>query len=261
MTEGRETEGRESGAARSLRRAIAMLDLLHARARPLSMAEIVAGLGIPRSSAYEIARVLSEAGWIAPDGAGLALGQRLHELGQAQGQQAGLLREGARVVRSLRDETGDTVQLSVLDGDLMRVLLKEEGTRALRIVSQAGSRVPVNWAAAGRLLVSDLPDDALRRLLEATVAPSPTGQAETDVPRLMAQVRAFRARGWATELNETNEHAGCVAAPVLDGEGRCVAALSVAAPEQRLRPPHLEELAEAVTRHAAALSASVAAGG
>jgi IclR family transcriptional regulator, KDG regulon repressor len=139
----------------------------------------------------------------------------------------------------------------------MMVLLKEEGTRALRIVSKAGSRVPVNWAAAGRLLVSDLEDGPLRRLLGATVAASPTGQAETDIDRLVTQIRAFRDRGWATEVGETNEHAGCVAAPVLDGRGRCVAAISVAAPEQRLRRPHLDDLIEAVRHHAAELSRAI----
>ena len=63
-----------------------------------------------------------------------------------------LLKDGSRIAEQLRDETGETVQLSVLDNDLMMVLLKEEGVRPLRIISQVGSRVPVNWAAAGRLL-------------------------------------------------------------------------------------------------------------
>jgi DNA-binding IclR family transcriptional regulator len=162
------------------------------------------------------------------------------------------------VVRGLRDEPGDTVQLPALDGDRMAVLLKEEGLRAVRIISRAGSRVPVNWAAAGRLLVPDLEDDALRRLLAATVAPSPTGRAETDVERLVAQVRASRAQGFAVGIGETDEHAGCMAAPVLDAAGRCVAAISIAAPEQRLAAPHREAAVEAVVRAAGALSRRLA---
>ena len=50
----------------------------------------------------------------------------------------------------------------------------------------------------------------------------------------MAQIRRFRRQGYATELNEANEHAGCVAAPVIDASGRCIAALSIVAPEQRM---------------------------
>ena len=148
--------------------------------------------------------------------------------------QVDLLHDGSQIVEELRDETGETVQLSVLENDMMLVLLKEEGSRSIRIISRVGSRVPVNWAAAGRLLVSDLDDATLGALLKRSVRQSPTGRAITDVPKLIQQIRKFRKQGYATELNETNEHAGCVAAPVIDGSGRCVAAISVVAPEQRL---------------------------
>ena len=55
-------------------------------------------------------------------------------------------------------------------------------------------------------------------------------------------------------MNEANEHAGCVAAPVIDEFGHCVAAMSVVAPEQRLTSPNREVLIAAVTEAAARLS-------
>jgi DNA-binding IclR family transcriptional regulator len=244
--------------ARSLRRAVAMLALIRTRGRPQSVAEMAAALSIPKSTAYDLVRAMLDEGLLTPaEGARFALGRRLHELAAGYRAQVDILREGTRIVRALRDETGETVQLSALDGPLMHVLLKEEGFRAVRIISHTGSRVPVNWAAAGRLLVSDLDDDGLRRLLSATVAPSPTGRAETDVARLVAQIRAFRAAGHAIEIGETNEHAGCVAAPVLDAEGQVIAAISLAAPEQRLLSPDREALVAAVVRAAAELGAAI----
>lgn len=244
--------------ARSLRRAVAMLTLIHSRGQPQSVAEMAAALSIPKSTAYDLLNAMLHEGLVTPaDGTRFALGHRLHELGAGYRAQVDILREGSRSVRALRDETGETVQLSAMEGPLMHVLLKEEGFRAVRIISNTGSRVPVNWAAAGRLLVSDLDDDGLRRLLTATVTPSPTGRAETDVDLLMAQIRAFRTAGYALEIGETNEHAGCVAAPVLDGEGRVIAALSLAAPEQRLNSPDLPMLVAAVRRAAADLSGAM----
>src|SRR5581483_313886 len=100
----------------------------------------------------------------------------------------------------------ETVQLSVLENELMLVLVKEEGSQPIRIISRIGSRVPVNWAAAGRLLVSDLDDAALRGLLQRTVRPSPTGQAETNIGKLIAQIRRFRRQGYGIEINEANAH-------------------------------------------------------
>lgn len=252
----REAPDEESTGSRSVRRALDILELMLTRGEPVTVAQIIAELSIPKSTAYELVRTLSEGDYLAPSGrgSGLFLGRKLFELGMAYRSHVDLLKDGAQVAEELRDETGETVQLSVLDDDMMMVLLKEEGIRPLRIISNVGSRVPVNWAAAGRLLVSDMDDKALTALLEATVRPSPTGRAATDVAKLITQIRRFRRQGYATELNETNEHAGCVAAPVIDASGRCIAALSVAAPEQRLAKPNRDYLIVSVIKAAEKLS-------
>ncbi len=246
----------ESTGSRSVRRALDILELMLRRGEPLTVAQMVTDLSIPKSTAYELVRTLSEGDYLAPSGhgGGLFLGRKLLELGMAYRGHVDLLKDGARIAEELRDETGETVQLSVLDKDLMMVLLKEEGVHPLRIISQVGSRVPVNWAAAGRLLVSDMDDKALAALLSSTSLPSPTGRALLDVEKLIAQIRRFRKQGYAVELNEANEHAGCVAAPVIDGSGRCIAALSVVAPEQRLTRSNRDSLIEQVKSAAEKLS-------
>lgn len=246
----------ENTGSRSVRRALDILELMLQRGEPVTVAQIVSELSIPKSTTYELVRALSEGDYLAPSGrgSGLFLGRKLFELGMAYRSHVDLLKDGSRIAEQLRDETGETVQLSVLDNDLMMVLLKEEGVRPLRIISQVGSRVPVNWAAAGRLLVSDMDDKALTALLTATNRQSPTGRAITDVKKLIQQIRKFRKQGYATELNETNEHAGCVAAPVVNAAGRCIAALSVVAPEQRLTKPNRDYLIERVKSAAENLS-------
>jgi len=226
----------ESSGSRSVRRALEIFELMLQRGAPVTVAELVQELRIPKSTAYELARTLTEAGYLerAPRDGALFLGRKLYELGMVYRSQVDLLKDGSQLVEELRDATGETVQLSVLENEMMLVLVKEEGSQPIRIISRVGSRVPVNWAAAGRLLVSDLDDDALAALLTHTIRSSPTGRAPTDVDRLIQQIRKFRDQGFGFELNEANEHAGCVAAPVIDSRGHCVAAISIVAPEQRL---------------------------
>ena len=241
--------------SRSLRRAAAILDLLLDGDEPLPVSVLTARLGIPKSTAYEIVRTMTELNLLETNSQGTVfLGRKLFELGMAYKSHMDLMKEGSRVVEELRDETGETVQLSVLENDMMLVLLKEEGSMPVRIISRIGSRVPVNWAAAGRLLVSDLDDEALRAALARSISQSPTGRAAVDIDQLIAQIRTARAQGYATELGEVNEHAGCVAAPVIDASGRCIAAISAAAPEQRLHGDNRQRLIEAVTAAARALS-------
>jgi IclR family transcriptional regulator, KDG regulon repressor len=251
----------EQGGSRSVRRALEILEFLLQRGEPATVAAIVGALQIPKSTAYELVRSLSEAGYLEPAGrnTGLYLGRKLFELGMAYRSQVDLLRDGSQIVEELRDATGETVQLSVLENDMMLVLVKEEGSRSIRIISRVGSRVPVNWAAAGRLLVSDMDDSTLSALLKRSVRQSPTGRSITDVQKLVQQIRKFRKQGYATELNETNEHAGCVAAPVIDGDGRCIAAISIVAPEHRLGKQNREELIRKVRESASRLSSRLGA--
>jgi len=244
------------GGSPSIRRAVDLLEFLRTRGEGATGPEIVAALGIPKSSTYDLIRTLLETGLLQAE-AGQPryfLGRRLYLMGLAYRAQVDLLREAAATARALRDETGETVQFSVLDEDHMLVLLKEEGLHPLRIISSVGSRVPVNWAAAGRFLVSDLADAPLRALLGRTVRPSPTGGAETDIDALVTRIRAARRTGHAIEINETNAHAGCVAAPVLDEAGQCIAAISIVVPEPRLTADRIPALIAAVGRAAAQLS-------
>jgi DNA-binding IclR family transcriptional regulator len=244
----------DAGGSRSVRRALEIFEFLLQLGGPTTIGEIVSALQIPKSTAYELVRTLSDSGYLEPSRrGGIFLGRKLFELGMAYRAQVDLLRDGSQIVEDLRDQSGETVQLSVLENDMMLVLLKEEGSHPVRIISRVGSRVPVNWAASGRLLVSDMDDDALTSLLEKSVRQSPTGRATTDIPKLIQQVRKFRKQGHASELNETNEHAGCVAAPVIDGTGKCVAAISIVAPEHRLKQ-NRESLTQQVRAAAATLS-------
>jgi len=251
----------ESSGSRSVRRALDIFEFMLQRGEPLSVAEIVQALNIPKSTAYELARTLTEAGYlerVAKDGS-LFLGRKLYELGMVYRSQVDLLKDGSQVVEELRNATGETVQLSVLENEMMVVLVKEEGSQPIRIISRVGSRVPVNWAAAGRLLVSDLDDDTLDALLARTVRQSPTGRATTDRKHLIQQIRKFRRQGFGLELNEANDHAGCVAAPVIDSRGRCVAAISIVAPEQRLGRSNRNKLIEQVRDAAERLSGRLGA--
>jgi len=242
--------------SRSVRRAFNIFELMLVAGEPLTVAQLVAQLRIPKSTAYELVRTLSDGGYIERMGqrSGLFLGRKLFELGMAYRSKIDLLQEGSQVVEELRDATGETIQLSVLENMMMLVLVKEEGSQPLRIISRIGSRVPVNWAAAGRLLVSDLDDVALRNLLRRTVKQSATTRAIMNIDKLVTQIRQFRRQGYAIEINEANHHAGCVAAPIIDASGRCVAAISVVAPEQRLRRGDRKRLIAAVGEAADRLS-------
>jgi DNA-binding IclR family transcriptional regulator len=244
------------GLSRSVSRVLVTLDAMLAKGRPVSISEILDDLGLSRTTAYEMMRTLKRYHYVEQlAGTGkYRLGRRLYELGTAYRDQVDLLKEGTEIASQLCGRTHETVQISVLDTDSMLVVIKNQGTQPIAFVTQVGSRIPINWGASGRLLVSDFSDEELRQRLPAMVRPSPTGKAPTDVDVLIREIREARKRGYAFQLSQAAHHSGAVAAPIIDGSGRCIATISVVAPEHRFRKSHLAMITKAVREAATQLS-------
>ncbi len=115
-------------------------------------------------------------------------------------------------------------------------------------------------------IAGELPADAAESLsagLEALfevegALPRHTPATVDDPTKLMDELRAIRMRGYATDLEEFSEGLHCVAAPVRDGSGRVVAALSLSGPSARLGEERLHgSLADAIGEAAGKLSSDL----
>lgn len=135
--------------------------------------------------------------------------------------------------------SGETVNLAVPSGS--HVLNVAELPSAFILSSSTGwtGRTTASHAAAnGKVLLAfgelALPESGeLERFTPRTV---------TSRRQLARELLVVRQRGYATAVSELEEGLSAVAAPVFDGNGRCVAALSVSGPEFRLGPDDLENL-------------------
>jgi DNA-binding IclR family transcriptional regulator len=219
----------------SVRRAIAIIQLLYGKLHPVKAREISNRLRLPLSSTYGILRELERAGWIeaAPDGF------------VATGNIVGLADRALRgktplaylvpLVQQLRDETQETAQLCILSGREVVVVAAAQGLQTISVAAEVGRRSPVNWLAAGRVLLTAFDDVDLAASLDDMIVPSPTGKAPTSGQVLLAQVQDTRRQGHWCQIGEAADFTGAIAAPIVDGTDQCVAAMSIVAPEHRLR--------------------------
>ena len=226
------TERASSSAERSLR----LLALVAREGRVMSLAELAAGLDLPKATVHRMCTQLLASGFLARD-----LDQRSYSVGMALRQLAfdvlnhGVER-GARhaVLDGLVREVGETCNFTTLDGAAVLYLDRVEAHWPLRLTLEVGSHVPLHCTASGKLFLASLPAARRDALLGALGLEALTRNSLTDVRALRAECDAIAARGYATDREEFMAGLIAVAVPVRDTSGTVRAAIAVHAPTARM---------------------------
>ena len=208
---------------------------------PCALTELCDRTGLPRATAHRLAVGLEVHRLLARDAEGRwRLGPALTEL--AAHVIDPLLAAGAAVLPRLREITGESVQLYRRDGTTRVCVVALEPPAGLRDTVPVGTRLPMTAGSGAKVLLA-FGDAATAR----AVLPD---AAFTD--RTLAEVRR---RGWAQSVAEREPGVASVSAPVRDGQGAVIAAVSVSGPIDRIgrRPgarwaADLVAAAEALTR-------------
>jgi IclR family KDG regulon transcriptional repressor len=221
-------------------RAFDILELFLREEQPLTVPEIAARVGLPRSTAHELVRTLAARHYLAPAPSQphqFALGSKSFELGNAYASRVDLIVEGQHVARKVAAESEETVHLGVLDGLEVVYIVKEDSSHTLRMVSGVGLRRPAHCTAMGKMLLSAIPDDELaRKLGDFDELPGLTPNSITSRGCLFEELAAVRARGFAFDDRESNPSVRCVASPIFDHTGTMIAAMSISIPVFRDLP-------------------------
>lgn len=237
-------------------RAFDILELFLDVDEQLSAPDIVRKTGLPRTTVHELLVTLVARGYLVGEAHGrYRLGVRLHQLGSRYAEQLDLASEGQQVARQVADDCGETVHVAILEDTDVIYIAKVDSTHAVRMVSSAGRRLPAHCTALGKLLLAALPDDELRaRIPASTPLVAMTPKSITEPAVLHAELARIRERGIAVEEHESNPDVSCVAAPVRDGSGQVVAAMSISVPTVRWSPERSDELERLVVAGASDLS-------
>lgn len=215
-------------------RTIEIIDHLVRHGTQSTVAELARALDAPTSTIYKIVGELTEHGLLVRDRSGAAtLGPRLMYFGLAYQDSMPFIGVANKVMRTLSAEVGESVQLCGRDDTMMVVIAMVEGPGTFVVSSRVGSRVPLNWTASGRLLTGHLPDGARRSLYARACLPSPTGRAETDPSVLAHESRLALEQRCSIQLGISDYALACIAAPLINPAGECVATMSIVLPERR----------------------------
>ena len=247
---------RQHSTLSSVRNAARLLKEFSYGSREIGVTELSRRLGIGKSTAHRLLHTLAEERLLERDpytGA-YRLGLAMYELGSVVSAHTDIHEACSPVIDELRNATRETVQVGVLDGREVVYVERRESPQAIRLFGRVGHRNDAYCTSTGKVLLAFLPEERLEILLSDWDLRPHTSFTITDVDRLREQIALVRKRGWAEQINETEMGAASIAAPIRNGLGEVVAALSVAGPVQRLQGDSLKRFTRPMVEAAGAIS-------
>lgn len=180
-------------------RAAAVLRTLKEAPGGMSLGQIAERVELPRSTVQRIVQALQEERLVIISGTagGVRLGPELHDLARAA--RYNIVDQLRPLLRELMEETGETVDLSVLRGGRMIFLDQVQGTHRLRAVSSVGEVFPVASTANGRSCLALLSDTEARTMAENEWERL---DQKPDWPRLSKALNICRATGFAEDHDD-----------------------------------------------------------
>ena len=210
--------------------------------------------GLSKSSVHRPLTTLVELGYVKQEAATAryAASLKMWEVGSAVLDRLDLKRVAAEPMTGLAGETGETVHLSILDGNHVVHIDKIECEHAIRAYSRVGGRVPVHCIATGKAMLA-FQSDAFIRMATAELKPA-TPNTVVDPDLLLTELAQIRRNGISISRGAWQPGVDGIAAPIRDATGHVVAALGISGPAIRLRSKECARYTPLVADAAAKIS-------
>jgi DNA-binding IclR family transcriptional regulator len=220
---------------RSVERASNLLRTFVEHDVDLSLAEIAKENHLDPSTALRMLAVLEAQRLVEHDSSSgkYRLGVTCLELGSRFLRDNDIRKRALGLMESLRNGFGDTVHLSLLDGNEIVYLEKLDGLYPIGLMSaRVGGKAPTHCTGAGKVLLAFLPEPELHPLLPSELKRY-TDFTVTDPIELGIAFRRIREIGYAVSCQEHEIGVEDLAVPIFNDKG-VAAAMSVSGPVQRI---------------------------
>jgi IclR family transcriptional regulator, KDG regulon repressor len=236
-----------SQLVRAVERALDIL-LCFTREDPVrSLTQISECVGMSKTTVHRLLGTLESKRFITRDKVtGLyRLGFRFIEMASLVLQDVELHRWADPYLQRLSAECGETVDLSILDGDHVMYLQVIESPQRVKLAAAVGQRLPAFCTASGKALLAFLPEEKVRTILGENLTKF-TANTPVSASEIMESLRATRERGYAVSEQEFESDINAVAAPIFNAENNPVASVAIVGPSFRVPRERLSALGESV---------------
>jgi IclR family KDG regulon transcriptional repressor len=223
----------------ALQRGMKVLDALLNARTPLSLEQICAYTGLPKSTAFRIIVNLLQGQYLVETEKGYWLGLKMLRFGALVEEELDLIQQARPFLTQLRDQVNETIHLAVLDDDLRVVYVEKLSTQHAvgLMMSRIGITAPMHCTGLGKAMAAFLPEDKVHHWIRTHGLEPVTKTTIINEEAFLQELREIRSRGYAVDDGEFEASVRCVAAPIRDRTGRVIAAISISGPDIRMPAP------------------------
>ena len=206
-------------------------------------------LDIDRSTAYRLLYTLMVKGYVTQNPATRDFVPNPSKFFALSSEVAGPMNWpviAAGFLRLLRDQTGETANLGVLEGHEIVYVGQQAAHEALAVRVPLGTRRPLHCSALGKAFLAFLPDSEIDQLIQKGGLAPRTPRTIIEPQTLKRDFQLVRERGYAIDDEETFEGGRCIAAPIYDHRQQIIASIGISGPSTRLTLDKLPSLAKVV---------------
>lgn len=233
----------------SVERTLRILEIMAEREYPMSLSEISNSLNLKISTVHRLLKTLIMNGFAQQDpySGKYLLGIKTFSIGNTALYSQDIRSLVRPYLKELKMKYQETTNLAILDEGDVIYIDQVESEKMVKMLARLGSRAPSHSNAVGKVLLADLNELELDRLLKVKTLRGFTENAITVSLLLKKELEKVRRQGYALDMEETEQGICCAAAAIFNHQGKAAAAIGISGPSSRISKEYLEkELAEAV---------------
>ena len=214
-----------------LDRALDLIELLATSENGLSIADLSAATGLPKSTVHRILSTYADRHYIEKDAETSIyhLGHKFVEIASLYLNKIVLKTEAAPIMHELATTFNAISYLGVLENNEVMYLERAEQFNSLRLYTQIGKREPIYCTALGKVLMAFLPDLEFEHIARQLSYEPYTAHSITNYEDFQKEVRLVRSRGYAVDREEHTIGSSCLAVPIFDYTRKVMAGMSISA--------------------------------
>lgn len=237
-------------------RAADVMDALSQADTGLRLTDVSQRTQLSKPTAYRMLQTLMQCELVEQDPATLTyrLGPKIVEYGLRQLQRLELRTVALPHMRRLREETRETITLSIVVGYERQYIEQLESPLEVRQTIEVGRRVPLHAGGSGKAILAFFPPERVDEYFKTVPLEPLTPHTIADPAQLRAELDRVRERGYSYSTQERQSGAAAVAAPLFNHTGDVIGCLSVSGPYGRFTTENIHKYGPLVRAAAEAIS-------